>query len=102
MKIYILVLIILLTVIILVRSIKNVEEFTAKENIENIENKYNHHICSKVPQFPELSIFANNKTSPDCCKGGTYTSAGGCICLCQEQIDYIKSRGGNRGKCSYI
>ena len=99
MKIDILGLIILLAVIILVKSMKNVEQFTVKENIEN---KYNHNICSKVPPFPELSIFANNKTSPDCCKGGGYTSTGGCICLCQEQIDYIKNRGGNRAKCSYI
>jgi hypothetical protein len=53
-----------------------------------------------VPNSPSpldgLSIFANNKISPDCCKAATYSSSGGCVCTTPSQVKFINERGGNR------
>lgn len=50
----------------------------------------------KVP-LPEgqLSMFYDNKSSPDCCPS-TYTTSTGCVCATSEQMKYLNSRGGNR------
>ena len=77
---------------------KSIESFKTKEDMDDL---YNHHVCSKVPPFPELSMFANNLTSPSCCMAGGYTSTNGCICMCQEQVDYLRNRGGNKHEFSY-
>jgi hypothetical protein len=43
-----------------------------------------------------LSLFADNKISPECCKSSSYTSSGGCVCVTPNQVKFINERGGNR------
>ena len=44
----------------------------------------------------ELFLFANNKSSLECCGSASYSSSDGCICASKAQMDYINQRGGNR------
>jgi hypothetical protein len=44
----------------------------------------------------KLFLFAENKTSPNCCGTSVYTSSDGCLCVTKDQIDYLNRRGGNR------
>ena len=39
----------------------------------------------------ELFLFQNNTTSPNCC--GSYSTSDGCVCVSQEQIEYVNQRG---------
>ena len=41
-------------------------------------------------------LFANNKSSPECCKAATYSTADGCVCTTPEQLHFLNTRGGNR------
>jgi len=59
------------------------------------DNMYNHNICGKTPSFPGLTMFSNNISSPRCCGTSQYSSSGGCLCLCEEQVEYLLKRGGN-------
>ena len=45
-----------------------------------------------------LSIFANNKTSLNCCKESPYMTSTGCVCLTENQRKFIQSRGFNKGE----
>lgn len=53
-----------------------------------------------VPNAPSppdgMFIFANNKSSPECCKAATYSSSDGCVCTTPSQVKFINERGGNR------
>jgi hypothetical protein len=53
-----------------------------------------------VPNSPSppdgMFIFANNKSSPDCCKAATYSSSDGCVCTTPSQVKFLNERGGNR------
>ena len=42
-----------------------------------------------------LALFADNKQSPECCPS-IYSGSNGCVCLSDEQANYLNSRGGNR------
>lgn len=42
-----------------------------------------------------LSMLAENRVSSDCCPSN-YSTSNGCVCLTNEQLDVIRSRGGNR------
>ena len=42
-----------------------------------------------------LALFADNKQSPECCPS-MYSGSDGCVCLSDEQANYLNSRGGNR------
>ena len=42
-----------------------------------------------------MLIFAKNKSKPECCPS-PYSTSTGCICMTQEQIKYLNTRGGNR------
>jgi len=44
----------------------------------------------------KMFMFANNRTSPNCCPG-TYSTSTGCVCTTDNQRDYIASRGGAIG-----
>ena len=44
----------------------------------------------------KLFMFAENKTSANCCGTSVYTSSDGCLCVTKDQIDYLNRRGGNR------
>jgi len=43
----------------------------------------------------KMFMFANNRTSPNCCPG-TFSSSTGCVCTTEKQRDFIASRG-NQG-----
>ena len=47
------------------------------------------------PSGASLSMLAQNRVSPDCCPSN-YSTSNGCVCLTNEQLDFIRSRGGNR------
>ena len=47
------------------------------------------------PSGASLSMLSENRVSPDCCPS-SYTTSNGCVCLANEQLDAIRSRGGNR------
>ena len=44
----------------------------------------------------KLSMFANNKTSFNCCGESPFTTSTGCICLTDKQREYLRSRGFNK------
>lgn len=46
----------------------------------------------------KLSLFANNKTSLNCCGESPFMTSMGCICLTENQRNFIRSRGLNRGE----
>ena len=53
-----------------------------EENLTNLDNN-------------SMFIFANNKTSLECCPS-TYTTSTGCVCTTPQQRKYInQERGGN-------
>tara|TARA_B100000686_G_C16592013_1_gene863901 strand:- start:435 stop:941 length:507 start_codon:yes stop_codon:yes gene_type:complete len=45
----------------------------------------------------KLFMFANNRTSPNCCPG-TYSTSTGCVCTTKNQRDFIASRGNSETK----
>jgi len=44
----------------------------------------------------KMFMFANNRTSPNCCPG-TFSTSTGCVCTTENQRDFIASRGNNQG-----
>jgi len=44
----------------------------------------------------KMFMFANNRTSPNCCPG-TFSTSTGCVCTTKNQRDYIADRGTNKG-----
>lgn len=62
----------------------------------DLYNSFENNTGGKVP-LPEgqLSMFSNNKSSPDCCPS-TYSTSTGCVCVTSEQMKYLNTRGGNR------
>ncbi len=46
----------------------------------------------------KLSLFANNKTSINCCGESPFMTSTGCICLTENQRKFIRSRGLNRSE----
>ena len=44
----------------------------------------------------KLSIFINNKVSPECCTDSTYTTSSGCVCLSNNQKLDLYNRAGNK------
>jgi hypothetical protein len=47
------------------------------------------------PEGSSLSMFERNVISPDCCPS-TYSTSNGCVCLTKDQLEQMRSRGGNR------
>ena len=50
-----------------------------------------------------MFMFAYNKCSPECCKDSPYSCSGGCVCLTDNQYNYLDTRGNNRepNKCHF-
>lgn len=50
-----------------------------------------------------MFMFAYNRCSPECCKDSPYSCSGGCVCMSNDQLNYIDSRGKNRevNKCLF-
>ena len=44
----------------------------------------------------KLSVFANNKTSLNCCGDSPFSTTTGCVCLTEKQKKYIQNRGFNK------
>lgn len=45
----------------------------------------------------KMFMFANNRSSPNCCPS-TYSTSTGCVCTTKNQRDFIASRGGALGE----
>jgi len=59
-------------------------------------NEGQYHTAGKLPLPPgKLLIFSENKIDPKCCPS-YYSSSGGCVCISQNQLNYLNERGGNR------
>lgn len=43
-----------------------------------------------------MYMFAYNKCSPECCIDSPYSCSGGCVCMTDNQINYLDKRGNNR------
>ena len=50
----------------------------------------------KSPQ--KLTMFANNKTSLNCCGESPFMTSTGCVCLTDNQRKFIQSRGFNKSE----
>ena len=48
---------------------------------------------TKSPQ--KMTMFENNKTSFECCSDSPYYTSTGCLCLSEDQKNFIQSRGFN-------
>lgn len=48
------------------------------------------------PPVPTTWFMASNQTGPQCCKGSIFSSSNGCVCVSDEQNQFLKTRGGNR------
>ena len=48
-----------------------------------------------IPSATNMSILNENRVSTDCCPS-TYSTSNGCVCLANEQLQLMHSRGGNR------
>jgi hypothetical protein len=48
-----------------------------------------------MPSGSNMSMLSENHVSADCCPS-TYTTSNGCVCLTQDQLEQINTRGGNR------
>jgi len=46
----------------------------------------------------KLTMFANNKTSLNCCKESPYMTSTGCVCLTDNQRSFIRTRGFNKSE----
>ena len=42
-------------------------------------------------------MFANNKASINCCGESPFMTSMGCVCLTENQREFIRSRGLNKG-----
>ena len=59
------------------------------------ENKLLPPVDGKSKTHKKMFLLTYNKCSPECCPS-TYSCSNGCVCLNQDQRDYINSRGKNR------
>lgn len=58
------------------------------------DDKYTQNM-QNIPAATNMSMLNENRVSADCCPS-TYTTSNGCVCLANEQLQLMKSRGGNR------
>ena len=47
-----------------------------------------------------MALFRNNRASADCCPS-PYSTSTGCICITDEQLALMRTRGGNRTTGAY-
>jgi hypothetical protein len=70
------------------------ETFDAMKPVHDSSETYEE---VKVPlREGRLFFYANNEFSPECCKHSTVSGTGGCACETKEQIDFLRTRGGNK------
>lgn len=55
---------------------------------------------TEIPLKGTMDFFQKTKFLPECCPS-TYTKGDGCACLSNDQMEHIKSRGGNRTSGNY-
>lgn len=53
-----------------------------------------------TPVATSMALFQNNRASADCCPSA-YSTSTGCICITDEQIKLLSTRGGNRTTGNY-
>ena len=73
---------------------------TLKETFDSMKVEHDPREMYEKVQIPmpdgRLFFYANNEFSPECCKHSTVSGTGGCACETKEQIDFLRSRGGNK------
>ena len=70
-----------------------------KGKLQPYAQDLNTHTGPKIPLPPgEMFFFANTQFKPECCVPpfSNASTADGCACVTQEQVNYINARGGNR------
>ena len=75
---------------------------TVNRKLKNIGQNLQSNTGPNLPLPPgELFFFKDTDFKPECCVPmySGYSSADGCACVSQEQVDYINLRGGNRSAC---
>jgi hypothetical protein len=55
---------------------------------------------SGTPVASSLAMFRDNRASPECCPSA-YSTSTGCICIADEQLKLLQTRGGNRSTGFY-
>jgi hypothetical protein len=56
-----------------------------------------YNVENQQPVPSDMLIFSNNVSSPECCKqASSFSTSDGCICVTQEQLNFLNQRGGNR------
>jgi hypothetical protein len=53
-----------------------------------------------TPAASSMALFQNNRASADCCPSA-YSTSTGCICIPEEQLKLLRTRGGNRSTGFY-
>ena len=56
---------------------------------------YNEIEMQGPPSGSSLSMLSDNKVNVSCCPS-SYTTSNGCVCLTKDQLESMRSRGGNR------
>lgn len=68
------------------------------EQIKRGYNSWFSHLAANQggPVPPKnLFMFGDNANKPECCPS-TYSGSTGCVCVSEDQMKYLNSRGGNR------
>lgn len=55
---------------------------------------------TKIPLEGTMDFFQKTKFLPECCPS-TYSKGDGCACLSDDQMEHIKTRGGNRNSGNF-
>jgi hypothetical protein len=53
-----------------------------------------------TPAATSMALFQDNRASPECCPSA-YSTSTGCICIAEEQLKLLQTRGGNRSTGFY-
>jgi hypothetical protein len=53
-----------------------------------------------TPVATSMALFQDNRASADCCPSA-YSTSTGCICMTDEQLQLLRTRGGNRSTGQY-
>jgi hypothetical protein len=65
------------------------ETFTQGETLRFADN------AEYDPADTGFQLFEDNRVGAECCPS-TYSSSNGCVCLKNDQLKLLRSRGGNR------
>ena len=78
----------------LVYSTSDLKEFFSPSVTEAFTDADMPSYIDGEPSGASLSMLVENRVSPACCPS-SYSTSNGCVCLTEEQLVMIRSRGGN-------